>query len=303
MMAIRWLLLLSLITQMGEFDPCQAQNQKGDLVLSDCLVRAKRDVLIPAQEAGVLTELKVQEGSQLKKGDLLAITDEGQAKAAHEVAKVRLAAAEKRAEEDIEEKFAIISAAVAKNDWEQDLAANRQHAKSVPDIEVQQKKLSYDRAKLQIKKAQHDGLLALLEVDISVAELAAAQLGIQRRTIDAPFDGEVVKIIRQQSEWLNPGDPILRLVEFDALYVENFILSSEHNPGEILGQPVTVQVDLARGQKMSVSGKIVYVSQMVQSDGSYLVRAEVRNERKNNQWLLRPGVLARMTIRLSSESQ
>ena len=298
MTMIRLLVVLGLVAQAGSFEACYSQDSSGDLLLKECLVRAKQDVRIPAQEAGVLWEFKVMEGSQLAEGDLMAVVDDRQARAALEVATISLEAAEKRRDEDIERRFAVASSLVAKNAWEKDLMANAQHEDSVPEIEIQQKKLSFDRALLQIEKADNDGILAGFEAQIKGAELAVARQGVERRSIVAPFGGEVVNLIRQQSEWVSPGDPILRLVQFDTLYVEKFIASIQFNPADILGHPVTVRAMLARGQEVVVAGEIVYVSQMVQADGSYLIRAEVHNKRNNGQWLLRPGALATMTIHL-----
>ena len=109
----------------------------------------------------------------------------------------------------------------------------------------------------------------------------------------------MVTTFRHRSEWVNPGDPILKLVRFDKLHVEGFAKADEYNRGELLGKRVTVNIARARGRTISVEGSIVYVDQMVQSDGAYRVRAEVKNEREGDNWLIQPGLKARMTIHLN----
>jgi hypothetical protein len=46
------------------------------------------------------------------------------------------------------------------------------------------------------------------------------------------------------------------------------------------------------------TGKIIYISPLVQAGGEYRVWAEVSNRQENGQWLLRPGLNAEMTIQL-----
>jgi hypothetical protein len=69
---------------------------------------------------------------------------------------------------------------------------------------------------------------------------------------------------------------------------------------------VTVQVNLARDRKATVTGHIVFVSGMVLespnagSYGSeYQIRAEVQNRRDGQFWTVRPGMPAWLTIHVS----
>ena len=101
---------------------------------------------------------------------------------------------------------------------------------------------------------------------------------------------------RHEKEWVNPGDPILRLVRFDILYVEDFVDAKQHDRGDVLGQQVSVQLTRAQGKQFKVSGTVVYADQQVQSDGRFKVRAEVLNIKEGDNWLIQPGMKATMTI-------
>lgn len=295
----RLLIAAGLLLPVGGVDH-RYTDQDGNPVLDRCLIKLKGEdeIRIPAQEAGVLISMPVKEGSQVHKGDLLATIDDREAKAALKVSEYALQSAQQRAKEDIEIRYAQAAAAVAKVDVEQDLKANLDHPGAIPDIEIRRKKLDRTRANLQIEKAQKDQILAGLEAQTKEAERDAAQMALEWRTILAPFSGEVVTTYRHQSEWVNPGDPILKLVRFDLLSVEGIVYADQYDRGELQGKPVTVTVTRARGREVSVEGRIVYVEQIVQSDGSYRVRAEVKNEREGNNWLIQPGLKARMTIHL-----
>jgi fido (protein-threonine AMPylation protein) len=55
---------------------------------------------------------------------------------------------------------------------------------------------------------------------------------------------------------------------------------------------------LAQGQIAEFEGEIVYVHPFIESGNVYRVWAEVANRLEDDQWLLRPGQTATMTIDL-----
>jgi multidrug efflux pump subunit AcrA (membrane-fusion protein) len=174
---------------------------------------------------------------------------------------------------------------------------------AVSDVEVRRAKLDWERAVLSIEKAGHDQELAKFEAYSKLAELKAADLAIGRRKVIAPFDGEIIELNRKQDEWVNPGDPILRLVRRDVMHVEGAVLQSEYDPDELQDRDVTVTVQLARGQSGSAPGRIVYVSPYLRGDGKYVVRAEVANtQNESGNWILMDGQTAQMTIHVDAAS-
>ncbi len=269
----------------------------------DANILVKDEVRIPAVEAGMLIEMNVREGSHMKKDQVLARIDDRKAKAAVKVTRYAEQAAQKAAEQDIEKRYAQAAAAVAEVEWQQGLESNRQHRGAVVESELRRMKLDFKRAKLQIEKAINDQYLAGLDANTKTAEREAAEMELDWRTIRAPFDGDVTKTNVQQSEWVNPGDPILTLTRFDTLYVEAFVNAKDFDRGEVFGKPVTIEVTKARGRKATVEGTIVHADQILQHTGIYTVRAEVTNQQVNGSWLLQPGGVARMTIHIDQQSQ
>jgi len=273
----------------------------GNPVVQPATVRVQDEANIPAMEAGVLTQFSMHEGAHVTQGEILAIVDDREANARLKIAKYAEKAARKLAEQDIEERYAMEAAKVAKAKWEKALDSNRQYKGAVVDGEILVLKLDFRRSELQIEKAANDRIMASYDVKTKTAEREAAEMALDWRTIRAPFNGDVVKTFVHQSEWVQPGEPILKLVRFDKLYVEGHLLAKDYDRSEILGRPVTVEVIKARGRKVTVPGKIVHVDQMLQGRGRYTVRAEVDNELINNSWLLQPGGTVRMTIHLDQE--
>ena len=163
-------------------------------------------------------------------------------------------------------------------------------------IDIEKKKLDWNRAQLQTQKAKKDRALAALDAKVKEAEKRAAEIGMHKRTIRAPFDGEVQQLLVHESEWVNPGDPLLQVVKFDVMWVECYVSAKDYDPAELQGKPVTVSINLARNREAKVPGRIIYASQTVldttETYGDYLVRAEVQNQRTGDFWLVRPGLHA-----------
>jgi hypothetical protein len=96
------------------------------------------------------------------------------------------------------------------------------------------------------------------------------------------------------------GDWILRLVRLDAMYVAGALDRSLYDPHEVVNCNVTIEVEMARGRKEKVEGRITYVSSEVRGDKKFLVRAEVPNRQEHGRWLLADGMKATMTIHLNT---
>jgi multidrug efflux pump subunit AcrA (membrane-fusion protein) len=273
----------------------------GDLTLG-CSITAQHSVEIAAEVEGTLLKLPLREGNIVEEGQVLATIDDRHAQAAYDVAKIGLEAATAKAEDKIEEEYAKAAAAVAEADLRKDLEVNQRNPGAVSNTEILKKKLDFIRSRLQIEKAQKDQVLSKLEADVKQAELTAAEVALQRRTIKAPFAGEAQTVYQKESQWVKPGDPIMRLVKFDVMDVECYVNVQDFDPVELANRPVTVKVNLARGRTATVEGKVVYINQSVlpkAGGGIYLVRAEVQNQKNGDYWLVRPGLAAEMTIHVS----
>jgi multidrug efflux pump subunit AcrA (membrane-fusion protein) len=269
----------------------------GDPVLM-ATIKADNDIPISAEVEGTLIKVLVREGTRVAAGQILATIDDRQAQAGVEVADLGLQAALQRASDNIEERYARAAADVAKIDYLKDKEANQRKPKAVAEIEIIQKRLVYDRSILQTEKAQKDQLLAKKEAEVKRAELKAANILLDQRQIRAPFTGEVVELVQREGQWVKPGDPLLRLVQFDKLRVEGFVPAAEYDPVDLANRRVTVVAHLARGREASVEGRVVFVDQTVMMKW-YRIRAEVDNQREGDFWLLRPGLDAEITIHTS----
>jgi multidrug efflux pump subunit AcrA (membrane-fusion protein) len=308
-MSVYLIALLAMFAQIGGGNYPGGSGEatldaNGDPIFRAATIKAEEDSIISAEAEGTLIRLPIKEGDRMTEGTVMATIDDRQAKAAVDVAKIGYEAALEKSKDDVEERYAIASKQVAEVDWRKDKEANLRIPNSVTEIQVMQKKLVLDRSDLQIEKAKKDQVIAAKEAAVKEAEMRAAEIGLARRTTKAPFDGEVQEIFQKEAQWVNPGDPIARLVKFDTLRVECYVKTDNYDPTELAGKPVTVTVKLARDREATIPGRITYVSQTVEQGlGAYLVRAEVENQRNGDYWLIRPGLPAQMTIHVNQPAQ
>ena len=280
-------------------DAQQPSSQPQDPII-DGWVRMADHIKLPAKEPGVLIHLAVKDGSQVRAGQQIGQIDDREIQMQKNAAFYAREAAVKRFKDDVDIRYAEAGAAVAKADYEQLQETNRLAEKAITAVDLRRAKLEWDKMVLAAERARHEQELAKFEAYMKQAELDAAKLAIERRVIIAPFDGVIEELSRRQDEWVNPGDTILRLFRLDTMHVEVAVDQKQYDPHELPGCEVTVEVQLARGRKETVRGRITKVSSIIGGHGMYNVRAEVANRQEHGSWMLRDGLPATMTIHLGT---
>lgn len=268
------------------------------VIIPSCLVTLIDEVEVPAQEQGVLKELFVKEGDQVPENHLLGQIDDKQSVVLKEVSEYKLAVAEEEADNQINVEYAKAAAEVSRNEYEQSLEANRIQPGTIPHLEVMRLWLQLKQYTLQIEQAQHELAIAAVTVDVRKAELRAADEDVARRKIFAPLDGVVEEIYFRKGEWLRPGEPVMKLLRMNNLWVEGFVNATYYTASDVRDKPVTVTVMLPGRRVEEFTGKIVHASSKIKEGALFLVKAEVENRMDGNAWLLRSGMNAEMRIDL-----
>jgi multidrug efflux pump subunit AcrA (membrane-fusion protein) len=299
-MPARLLLLASLVIScpLAAFAEAPGSSEP---VLERCLVSLVEEAKVPAREPGVLVELTVREGATVRRGDVIAKIDDDQPQMEKRKAKAEHDQAIAKAESDVDVRYSITAEQVAEAEHKKALESHAKVPGSVTEVERARLMLNERKSELQIEQAELERRMAALAAASKGVELEAAENAIERRLIKSPLDGVVVQIFPHQGEWMQPGDPLARVVRADKLRVEGYVDSSRFGPEEVRDRPVTVEVKLADDRKETFAGRIVFMSPLVESGGDYRVFAEVENRQApgSGQWLLRAGQTARMTIHSS----
>jgi len=263
-----------------------------------CQIFFIEDIDVPAEEAGRLLKVDVEPGHVVVADQPLVQIDDRQPRLQKFAAELERDAARVRATDDIEVRYAVASFELADAELTQDMDINRKSPGVIPIAEIRRKRLARHRAELQIDRSKLDLKVAAMTAEVQTAAVQAAEESILRRRIVAPFDGTVIDVYKQTNEWVDVGEPVLRVVRLDRLRVDGFLDCSALNPAEVAERPVTVEVELARGRVERFAGRVIYVSPLVQAGNRCRIRAEVENRQENGHWLLRAGMNAHLVVEL-----
>lgn len=265
-----------------------------------CFVHAipEFDVEVPAQQAGQIRAVEHHEGDSVENGAVLAQVDDAQQVAQREVAFQESKIASEQATNDVNVRYAREAFNVAKTMYEMVRAANRQTTNAVTPAEIQQRWFEAKQAELQIEQARFNMHIASMTAVAREADVRVADTVIERHKVRAPFEGQVVKVLRHAGEWVSPGDPVVHIARMDKLRVIGKVKASELDPYEVNNRSVNVMVQLSRGRQAQFDGKIVYVHPRVSAGGEYEIWADVKNRQENDAWILQDGRKVTMHIQL-----
>lgn len=263
--------------------------------LKHCKVTIIDEVLVPAEEMGVLDELIAKEGMVVEKGQLLGSIDKKDALLAVEIARAEFQAAKRTSENELSIKAAQLAYEVAQAEYDASIEANRKRKGTVTQTEVRRKKLQADRAQMQAELAAEELEIAKLDAYAKKKAFERAQQSLSRREIRSRINGIVEKVNKNAGEWVQPGDPVLRIIRMDQLRIEGDIDGRIHARHDIVGRPVTITIKLTGGGVEKFDGKIEFGSVIVESN-EYIVRAQIDNKRVNGEWLITPGLDAEMEL-------
>ncbi|QDT64859.1 efflux RND transporter periplasmic adaptor subunit [Calycomorphotria hydatis] len=254
--------------------------------LHECRIVPDKTSIVAFGSRGAITDLLVEEGDQVKQGDLLAHLFDEEVRA-------MLMAAEKEANNDVSIRFAQKAAELAQVEYEQVVLGNQRTPGTFPPIEVRRLKMEAERRVLEIEQAEHERDMARHHVDEMKARLKSLH-------VTAPFDGFVTRILKREGEAVQEGEPLLELVNTNQLRVEGF-LNAEDLPHVHTGALVNVIPELSKlkeTEKQNIlDGQLIFVDQVVQPV-TYQARVWARVE--NHDGLLRSGLTATMLIREST---
>jgi multidrug efflux pump subunit AcrA (membrane-fusion protein) len=295
MSASLWFLSAALVLTGPNSGDSPGRSAANEVHVDNCIVKFIDVVEVAAQEAGLLTEVSVREGSEVKRDDKLAQINDSKVQAAKKVAQAEHEVAMAEATNDISVRYASKAADVAKFDYIAHLRSEKKVKGSTPEAELKKLELTWQKGVLEIEKAQLELDVAKLTAKAKEAAVEAADDDIHRRKVTAQIDAMVVQVERRAGEWVNPGDMILRLVRMDKIRVQGTVRIEDVRPSQVIDHPVTVTATLTGRRTVELPGRIVFVAPELQH-GKYLVFAEVENREERGAWVLLDGMNVEMKV-------
>ena len=171
---------------------------------------------------------------------------------------------------------------------------------SVTEADLREAQANYENARRGNERATDLGarqLLSRSDVDTARAQLgvtqarvASARAQLEKTTIVAPFNGVIGLREVSVGEVLSPGQALVNLVRLDPMEVD-FSLPEGELAAVAAGQPVRLTVDAFPDKFFT--GEVMAIEPVIDVNSR---SAKVRARVPNPDYLLRPGLFARVTL-------
>jgi len=251
-------------------DPAPPVRMVGQIMLVE-------EVEIPARETGLLEEISVRPGEQIRTGAVLARMDDTEARLRAQQAETELLIAREAAENEIEIQAARKSEDVARAELQRALEAVDKYARSISATELDRLRLVAERSMLLIEQARFQQRAAKLESELRHSRSRLASHIVDRHQIRSPLDGVVVKVSKQKGEWVETGTPMFHVLRLDRLQCEARAASAAISTRDI-GRPARVIVQVPGGKPVTLEGIITFVDPRISPiKEDVVVRAEFDN--------------------------
>jgi len=199
---------LSLMVLVAVMVPMPSSGQQGsDNRPLDCVIEPNATVKIGSAVEGILREVLVKRGDQVKQGAVLARLDEELERLTAELAKLR-------SEVDVEVRSG-----------QTQLNFRRRESRRMDDLRAKKvlAESEHDKAKVEEQLARLSVEAAKAENKIAQVEYQRAQENLRRRTIVSPLDAVVVDVALSPGEYVHEQAPLMTIASVDPLYVEVFV--------------------------------------------------------------------------------
>lgn len=249
-------------------DPVTEQEvQQRRLVTGDIMAVHRSDVA--AREPGLVTELLVQEGQAVRKGDVLVRLDKDKLSIELEEVESRLAVAE-----------AQVAERTAEADWaEHDLKLIKESfAKGAANPrEVLNAESDASAANARLTQAQQ-------QVKVTRSSAALLRTRLADMEIVAPYDGFVVDISAEPGEWLSEGDAVVEMISSGP--VEAWMNVPQENLRDVRGASASATIGINASGAMFEAPFDRIIPQVNPNARRFVLIARI----ENSDGLLAPGM-------------
>ncbi len=276
------LYFLSAIHCWGQESAIRSAAANEIIVVQDCRVALLQSAVLASTHSGIIDRIEILDGDFVKAGLQIAQIRDS-------LARAEVATASLKVENDVDLRYAVKLSELAQLEYSKALALNKEIPGAQSELAVKNLKIAAERALLQIEQASH-------RLEVAKLELETARITLAGYSVNAPFEGVILRVQKSVGESVQEGEPIADLANLKELKVEGSL------PVELAwqverGQPVEVQVEIPgvdlEVENVRFRGEVVFVDSEVQE-----VSQKVRIWAKvsNSQGLLKSGLIATMRI-------
>lgn len=265
---------------------CVAQQQTAT---GSARLVAIRNTLVASEAPGIVRHIAVKAGAKVdEKGLLVRLNDETFI-AEYDIAVAEEEIAKLEARNNVNVEYAQKSAEVAAAILEKSVSANKLYANAIPAIEIEKLRLEWEQARLSGEQAAMEWDAAQWNEKLKQRKQQAAKVRLDSRQVHAPFAGKIAQIFVQPGQWVNAGEPIVRLMNSERLRAEAY-LDEALIRNVSVGQTAYFEYTLAK-ETEKVPATITFVGEEI-VEGIFQVWAEFDNPDRRHL----PGIEGRLIV-------
>lgn len=209
----------------------------GAILINDAQLSLIQNTEIASPLAGIVETVTIKGGDRVGPGQSMIQLNTDQVATELRAASAAFEAARLEAANDVDARYARRTLKVRQRELQQNLEANQGFAGAISETEIEKLQLVVNQSELAIEQALHD-----LQVSAAVArEKAAAaeivQSRLDKHSVTSPIDARVVDVMVQAGQWVESGQPVVRLISLDPIRVECFVDGQKHGD-ELVGSRV-----------------------------------------------------------------
>ena len=229
-------------------------------------------VLVSSQVSGIILEAFVDQGNQVKEGQLMFVVDtvklvlqKEQAKAGLEQVAVQRTIAHQSIE------LALEKLDLAKKRYERILALSEKN--SATQQQLDEVKVALKAAETQVETSQNQLNALKAQQNQLQAQIKLVDQQISDANINAPLFATVLEVYAERGELAKPGAPMAQLADLSEMTIDVYI--SETNLGKVrIGQAANLVIDSFPDREFPAS--IVWVSETAEFTPKNIQTKEAR---------------------------
>lgn len=256
--------------------------QQGEMaaeVMGTGTLEAKTRVTVSSKISGLLSSVPVDQGDAVRAGQLIARLDDNELKQQVAIAEATLAAvraSEVRLQAEVKRAAIIVDQRRRDNDRNQKLFAGR----AIADTDAEKSSENFNIAEAELVRAESALQEMYKQLIVANTTLDYHRARLADTVIVAPFDGLIVKRLRDAGDIIVPGSAIFTLIALDELWVSAWIDETQMS-GLAPGQ--TAQVVFRSDPETAYPGTVARLGREADRETREFI-IDVRVARLPRQW-------------------
>jgi len=215
-------------------------------------------VFVSAESSGKISQLKVEKGQKIAKGDVAALIDTVQ---------IDLKLKQINAQKDavIAKRQSIQSQVAVFEEQIKNLKVNEDRiSKMLKDNAATQKQLDDITGQINVIEKQIESTKTQFtsvnkELEVLNAQKVSTEDMLNRCKVVSPTNGIILETYVEQGELATPGKPLFKIADLDKLTLKVYV-SGGQLPSVKIGQNVNVVIDKSETENQTLPGEVTWIS-------------------------------------------